>query len=149
MIDAGAGQEVEEDIRLALGKDWNETLLVLYGCINAADPQQHLQSAEAWLAPHPDDAVLLRVLAKLAMRTGQTEKAREYVQKSLAVEPSVEACRLIGDFYQAQRDFATASDYYRKGLVLASNEVISQIEQHPNDQGETADVSADAMSFPA
>jgi HemY protein len=131
MIDAGAGVEVEEDLRLALGRDWNETLLVLYGCVEMADTEKQIRNAEAWLAPHPHDAVLLRVLGKLALRLQQTEKARDYLQRSLDEEPSVEACRLMGDLLFAEKDYVAAGHCYRKGLMLASNEVVAQIEQNP------------------
>lgn len=141
MIEAGAGAEVEEGVRLALGQDWNETLLVLYGCIQMADTERQLQSAEAWLAPHPDDAVLLRVLGKLALRIRQAEKARHYLQRSLNEEPSVEAYRLMADLLFAEKDFATAGEFYRKGLLLASNEVVAQIEQNHDNESPLAEVA--------
>lgn len=132
MIDAGAGAEVEEGVRLALGKDWNETLLVMYGCIQTGDPEKQLRHAEAWLAPHPRDPVLLRVLGKLALRLKQTDKARDYLQRSLAEEPSVEAYQLMGDLLFADKDYAAASEYYRKGLMFASKKVVAQVEQNPD-----------------
>jgi HemY protein len=131
MIEAGAGEEIEEGLRLALGQHWDETLLVLYGCVKTADADRQLTQAEAWLAPHPRDAVLFRVLGKLALRAGQSEKARDYLQKSLDVEPSVEAYRLMGDFLFEQKDFVAAGHCYRSGLMLASREVVAQIEHHP------------------
>jgi HemY protein len=129
MIDVGAGKEVEEELRSALGKDWNETLLVLYGCIQTADPQKHLQTAETWLAPHPRDPVLLSLLGKLAIRAGDTAKARDYLEQSLAEEPSVEAYYRLGELLFAAGDHQGAGTLYRKGLMLASNEVVAQIEQ--------------------
>lgn len=137
MIDAGAGKEIAEDLRKALGREWNETLLVLYGCIDATDPEQHLELAETWLGPHPNDAVLLSLLGKLALRAGQREKARDYLQRSLAQEPSVEAYYRLGELFFSDRDYQTASNHYRKGLMLASNEVVAQVE-HDADQ-ETSD----------
>jgi HemY protein len=142
MIEAGAGAEVEEDLRLAIGRDWSETLLVMYGCIQMADTEKQIHHAETWLGLHPNDAVLLRMLGKLALRIGQTEKAAAYLQHSLAEEPSVEACKLMGDLLYAKKDFAAAGDYYRKGMMLASNEVVAQIEQNPDgepDQPEAAE----------
>lgn len=141
MIEAGAGAEIEEALRLALGKDWNETLLVLYGCIELADTERQLHHAENWLAVHAQDAVLLRVLAKLALRIGHTAKAQDYLQRSLAAEPSVEAYQLLGDLLFARKDFAAASEFYRKGLMLASSEVVHQIERHPEDQPAPAPVT--------
>jgi HemY protein len=137
MIDAGAGLEVEEELRLAIGRDWNETLLVLYGCIQMADTEKQLQHAEAWLAPHPKDPVLLRVLGKLALRIGHGQKGQEYLQRSLDAEPSAEAFQLMGDLLAGRQDLAGASDCYRKGLQFVSRQVVAQVEQAP--KGEPAD----------
>lgn len=148
MIEAGAGVEVEETLRLALGRDWNATLLVLYGCIEMADTERQLRQAEAWLSPHPRDAVLLRVLGKLALRLRQTDRARDYLQRSLEVEASVEAYQLIGDLFHAQKDHATASRFYRNGLVLASNGVVAQIERHPDAEAESEPLTSTDGAVP-
>jgi HemY protein len=139
MIEAGAGAEVEETLRLALGRDWNETLLVLYGCIQMADTERQIHHAETWLTLHPRDAVLLRVLGKLALRIGQREKAENYLQRSLDAEPSVEAYRLMGDLLFEQKDYAAASRYYRGGLMCASHEVVAQIDQNPDGEPDFAE----------
>jgi len=131
MIEAGAGEEVEEELRRALGEEWDETLLVLYGCIQLSDREKQLRNAETWLGPHPKDAVLFRVLGKLAIRNKQWNKARDYLEKSLEVETSVEAYQLLGDLLHRQNDFAGACHYYRNGLMFASSEVVAQIEQNP------------------
>ncbi len=146
MIEAKAGVEVEEILRLALGRDWNETLLVLYGCIQMADTEGQLHHAENWLNIHPRDAVLLRVLGKLALRIKQREKARDYLQRSLDAEPSVEAYQLMGDLLFARKDYSEASNYYRKGLIFASSEVVAMIEDEEELGGdsETAEEEAPA-----
>lgn len=134
MIEAGAGESIEGNLAAALTKDWNETLLVLYGAIRMTNPSQQLTRAETWLGKHGESAVLLRILGKLARRAEQWEKARGYLKKSLALEESVEAYRLMGDVLLALNDPAGASDYYRRGLFYASNEVVTQIEQQPTDE---------------
>jgi len=132
MIEAGAGEEIEDELRRALGEEWDETLLVLYGCIQLPDREKQLQNAETWLGPHPRDAVLFRVLGKLAMRNKLWNKAKDYLEKSLAVEASVEAYQLLGDILHRQNDFAAACHYYRNGLMFASSGVVAQIEQNPS-----------------
>lgn len=131
MIGAGVGEEIEESLRLALGRDWNETLLVLYGCIQHHDTAYQLKEAEYWIGPHPYDAVLFVVLAKLAWRAQQWDKVSDYLKRSLAIESSVEANQLMGDWLFRQNDPAAACHYYRAGLMLASDEVVAQIEQNP------------------
>lgn len=132
MIGAGVGEEIEESLRLALGREWGETLLVLYGCIHHSDAAYQLKEAEYWIGPHPYDAVLYLVLAKLAWRVQQWDKAMGYLKQSLAIEPSVEANQLMGDLLFRQNDPAAACHYYRSGLMLASDEVVSQIEHNPD-----------------
>jgi HemY protein len=131
MIEAGAGAEIEALVRQALSKDWSETLLVLYGCIQLPQANHQLEIAESWLAGRPQDAVLLRVLGKLAMRAQRQDKARAYLEASLAVETSVEAYQLMGDLLLQQNDSFHACQYFRNGLLFASNEVVAQIEQNP------------------
>ena len=57
------------------------------------------------------------------------QKARGYLERSLAEEPSVEAYHRLGELLYAEKDYAGASTLYRKGLMLASNEVVAQLEQ--------------------
>ena len=124
MIDAGVGEEVEEELRLALGRDWNPTLLALYARIATPDAARQLQAAEEWLGPHQDDARLLRVLAQFALRAGQSEKAWEYLQSSLELEPTMEACKLLGDQFFEAGNHAAASVTYRQGLKIACGEPV-------------------------
>lgn len=145
MIDAGAGGEIEPAVRASLDRDWNETLLVLYGCISASDAGQQLAQAEKWLIRHGNDAVLLRVLGKLAVRAGQIEPALRYLEQSLSIEPSVEACQLMGDLLLRQNDTAAACTCFRRGLLLASNEVVAQIEQNPSGESEPAGLETETL----
>ena len=131
MIEAGAGAEIEPMLRQTLGREWNDTLLVLYGCVQLPDAAKQLETAESWLARHGRDAVLLRVLGKLAIGAQQPEKAREYLQSSLAAESSVEAYRMMGDLLLKEGDAVNACQYFRNGLLFASNEVVAQIEMIP------------------
>jgi HemY protein len=129
MIEAGAGEEIEFALRQLITKDWNETSLVLYGCVRLPEPEKQLAQAEGWLAAHRRDALLLRVLGKLALRSQNFDKAKGYLEESLAAEPSVEAYQLMGDLLFQQNDSHTACQYFRNGLLFASNEVVAQIEQ--------------------
>lgn len=129
MIKAGVGNEVEKDLRIALGRGWSEPLLILYGCIKTDDPLKHLETAETWLAPHPDDPILLSLLGKLSIQAGQIEKGREYLLTSLEQEPSVEAYHKLGDLLKSEGKYQEATVMYQKGLLLASDQVVTQMEE--------------------
>ncbi|WP_198246676.1 heme biosynthesis HemY N-terminal domain-containing protein [methane-oxidizing endosymbiont of Gigantopelta aegis] len=129
MIEAGAGDRIESDLVDAIVKNWDATLLVLYGNIDSQDPEKQLQTAEKWLAVHPSDAVLLRMLGKLCLKSGQMEKAEQYLKKSLSIEPTVAAYQLLGDLLLQKGEPEAASGAYKNGLELASSEVVTQAEK--------------------
>lgn len=128
MIDAGAAIEIEESLRKDLEKDWDETLLVLYGCIQSDNPKRQLAKAEAWVSRHPDDAMLLRTLGKLCMRVSNREKAEVYLRSSVELEPSVDGYLFLGDLFSEKGEKDRALESFRKGLLFASDEVVKQID---------------------
>lgn len=141
MIDAGVGEEVEDELRLALGRDWDPTLLGLYARLAAPNADKQLHDAEEWLGPHREDARLYQMLAQFALRAGQAEKAADYLRQSLELEPIMEACKLLGDQFFEARNFVAASAIYRQGLKLAAGE--------PADLEETSRVAQSLASATA
>jgi HemY protein len=138
MIEAGAGAEIESELRAALFAQWEQTLVVLYGCIELAGKAAagQLEFAQVWLKSHSTDPILLRVLGKLCIRNLLDEKAEKYLKESLRIESSVEAFHLLGDLYSRRGDKERASDAYRQGLLLASSEVVKQVEQNPEGEAQ-------------
>jgi HemY protein len=65
----------------------------------------------------------------LALRARQLDKAGQYIQNSLDIEPSVEAFRLMGDVLLQQDQAVKACVFFRNGLLYASNEAIAQVEE--------------------
>ncbi len=128
MIDAGAGAEIEAELANTLSINCDETLLVLFGSIQSSNVSKQLESAERWYYVHQENAVLLAVLGKLAIKCGDTLKAESYLAKSIAAEPTVQAYQLLGDLLFAQGDKDNASTCYKQGLELASSEVVSRID---------------------
>ncbi len=128
MINAGAGAEIEQDLADILSVAWDETLLVLFGSIQSSDVSKQLETAEKWSYVHQENAVLLAVMGKLAVKCGDTFKAESYLAKSIAAEPTVQAYQLLGDLLFAQGDKDNASTCYKNGLELASSEVVSRID---------------------
>ena len=128
MIEAGAGEEIEPRLRELLNREWGETQIVLYGCVQLTDPLEQLSLAEKWVPKHSSDPVFLRVLGKLALRANQLEKATQYITSSLEIEASVEAFRLMGDVLLQQQQAERACLYFRNGLLFAASEAIAQVD---------------------
>ena len=139
MIEAGAGAEIEQALGDELKKEWNETLVVLYGCIESNDSKAQLSAAEKWLRQHPHDAILLRMLGKLSRRCQLNDKAEQYLSASLELEPSVDGYLFLGDLLAEQGDMERSNANYRTGLLLSSDEVVKQIDGVMEGSDEAAD----------
>ena len=128
MINAGASEQIEAVINKQLSVHWDNTTLMLYANLNSNDAQKQLLDAEKWLAVHPNDAVLQRVLGKLALKLQHIEKAEQYLFKSIHLDPSVEAYQLLGEALSSQGDKDKACEYFIRALELASVGVVEHIE---------------------
>lgn len=128
MIEANGGAEIEEDMVNAIADNWSETLLVIFGNIRSKNYVNQLLTAERWIAAHPDNAVLLRMLGKLSLKCDQPDKAQEYLSKSINAEPTVAAYQLLGDLFYDKNDKDKASECYKYGLELASSEIEQNVE---------------------
>lgn len=125
MIEAGAGAKIERALVKSLNEKWDLTLLVLFGSVQSIDFRSQLEVAEKWLLEHGNDPILLRVLGKISIKCEFSDKAKKYLAKSIGVEPTVEAYRILGNFLAEEGDQERASECYKLGLELASSEVIN------------------------
>nr|WP_033412967.1 heme biosynthesis HemY N-terminal domain-containing protein [Methylosarcina fibrata] len=128
MIDAGSGADILEDLIDVLSANWDETLLVLFGSVEAKDVSRQLEIAERWLDAHQDDALLLSVLGKLNLSSKNLEKAEVYLSQSISMEPTVEAYQLLGDILFTQGDKDKACECYKAGLELSSSAIVKRID---------------------
>ncbi len=126
MIKAGKGDAIEGELKKAIDSDFDQTLLILYGCVESSDTAKQIGVAEKWLKKHPKDPVLLKTLGKLSGRSNNPEKCESYLLGSLQIEPSVEAYRLLGDLLQSKGDQEKSIDCYKKGMEFASNSMVQQ-----------------------
>ena len=124
-------QSVAEHEKASLARELHDELggLLVGARMDISWAEQQLGTAEGWATAHPSDAILLRVLGKLSLRANRLEKAKSYLKSSLAAEPSVEAFQLMGDVLMKQKDPLNACQYFRNGLLFASNGVVALIEE--------------------
>ncbi len=76
--------------------NWDSSLVQQYGEIVGPDPEEQLEVAENWNKTKPDDAVLLLTLGRLARRTKEWTKARDYLEASLKLKKSREVYAELG-----------------------------------------------------
>lgn len=125
VISADGGAEIEEKVAAAIFDNWNDILLIIFANIQSSNYVNQLLTAEKWLASHPENAVLLRVLGKISLRCDQPQKAEEYLSKSINLEPTVAGYQLLGDLFYSKNDKTKSSECYKYGLELASNHIES------------------------
>jgi HemY protein len=128
MIIANGGGNIEKNVVKAVSDNWSDVLLVIFGNIESDNYFNQLLTAEKWLASHPDNFILLRILGKISLKCDQPEKAEAYLSKSLHVEPTVAAYQLLGDVFYDKGNKDKASEYYKYGLELASNKIKHNLE---------------------
>ncbi len=129
MIVANGGAEIETAVVDSISENWNETLLVIFGNIKSNHYVNQLLTAEKWVASHPENAVLLRMLGKISIKCDQPDKAEDYLSQSIALQPTVAAYQLLGDLFYNKNDKNKASECYKYGLELASNTIEDNVEK--------------------
>ena len=104
----------ERAVRKALDRTWHEQLVVLYGRIPSPDLARQMTAAEGWLQEHRNDAALMLTLGRIAMMNGAWSKAREYLEASLRLEPSVSVYGELGRLLTHLGEFIRGSEYLGK-----------------------------------
>jgi HemY protein len=116
LIEQGEGDEAEALLRAALDRQWDETLVILYGRAHATQIVRQFERARSWQTTHADSPALYLTLGRLALETGASEEAIEYLQRSLDLLPSRSAYRELGRAYELTGNAEAAMTSFRRGL---------------------------------
>ena len=123
LIACGEDVDAMQILRKVLNKNWSDALIYLYGIADGGTnylPQQ-LHSAEEWLHDRTKNPVLLLTLGRLALRNGMADKARNYLEASVAAGAQPETYRDLGALLEKLGDSDRALACYQKGLSLMTN----------------------------
>lgn len=111
--------EAEVLLRKTLSKSWEDNLIDLYGILRVNDVTELIRNAETWLKYYPQNAALLRALGRLNLRNHLWGVARDYFQRSLAVQKSpetyAELARILNSLGETQKSLET----YQAALQLS------------------------------
>ncbi|MFK2878468.1 heme biosynthesis HemY N-terminal domain-containing protein [Rhodanobacter hydrolyticus] len=113
-----------DELESALRREWSPELVEAYGVLAGGDLAARLGRAESWLSDHPNDATLLLAAGRICVRSGLWGKARQYLERSLALEPGSGAWEALGDTHAGQGDAAQAQRCYRNALAMARGETV-------------------------
>jgi len=119
LIDNLQDQEAEVMLRKTLGKSWDDSLIDLYGILRVTDIAEVIRNAENWLKYYPQSAPLLRALGRLNLRNHLWGVARDYFQRSLAVQKNYETyaelARVLNNLGETQKSL----EVYQAALQLS------------------------------
>ena len=110
----------EAVLRKALKKQWNDSLVRLYGLVEGSKLTKQLQFAEKLLQDQQNSAILYLSLGRLCKKLGLWGKARSYLQESIALNPTAESCQVMAFLLEEQDEADEAASYFRRGLALAT-----------------------------
>jgi HemY protein len=118
LIGFGEHDEAGKLILKHLKRDWDSTLVRLYGLSTGTNSAGQLSHAESWLAQHSEDVQLQLCLGRLAARCQLWGKSRDYFENSYKLEHSAEVCAELGRLLAALGEDKISAAYYREGLML-------------------------------
>jgi HemY protein len=105
------------EIESALRREWSEQLVRTYGELGAAEIDTRLRRAEGWLSAQPNSAGLLLTLGRLCIQSSLWGKAREYLERGLALAPSAALWEALGDCCTGRGETVDAALCYRNALL--------------------------------
>lgn len=114
-----------DELESALRREWSPLLIDTYGALVGEDVEARLHRAEGWLDAHANDAVLLLALGRMCVRLKLWGKARQYLERSLALAPSAAAWEVLGDAWAGDGDMARAQRSYHSAFALSRGEIVA------------------------
>jgi len=115
----GGNAEAQGIIEQSLEREWNPSLVALYGDAAGADALPQIERAEKWLRAHARDPALLLALGKLCMRQALWGKAQSYIEASLALEPTHDGHMTLAALMEQIGKPQEAVAHFRKSAELA------------------------------
>lgn len=121
----GQAAQLVEDF---LDRQWDSSLVGVYGECQGGDVVARIAHAEKWLNAHPRDAMLLLTLGRLCRQNQLWGKAQSYLEASLAVQPSAEAHLELASLLENELEKSDAAVRHYRLAALANNPAALQAQ---------------------
>ncbi len=115
----GGNAEAQAIVEQALEREWNPSLVALYGDAAGTDALPQIERAESWLRAHARDPALLLALGKLCMRQELWGKAQSYLEASLALEATHDGHMTLAALMERIGKPQEAVAHFRRSAQLA------------------------------
>lgn len=122
LIKLGAHSEAEQQLHEFLKKQWDPTLIRLFGQVRGENPAAQLSLAEKWLKEYEHHPEQLLAVARICFYNKLWGKGRSYLEASIGFEPRAESYCELGQLLDQLGEKGKAAECFRKGLQLAAGE---------------------------
>ena len=110
----------EQLLLKSLDNQWDDSLIEVYGRLEARDASAQLARAEKWLDDFGHNENLLLALGRISMRARLWGKAQGYFEASIGARATPAACLALAELFEDQLQQADrAAEYYKRGLKLS------------------------------
>lgn len=120
LVALDADVDAENAILAFLKKDWDDSVVALYGSVKGEDAAKQLLYAEGWLQERPNNAMLLLALGRLSLLNNEWDKARNYFETSLKSRQNAAAYGELGRLLSHLGEHKSSNECFQKGLAMIS-----------------------------
>lgn len=116
--EAGAESQAADVIRDVLKREWDASLVLIFGDLKSEDRAAQLSTIEGWLKQYGEKPELLLVAGRLCLRNRLWGRARSYFEASQKNQSRPEALLELGRLFEEINEKEEARAAYRQGLEL-------------------------------
>lgn len=118
LIEQNQMSTAERLLHESLEKEWDDTLVELYGRTGGEHALDQLETAESWLGLHPANPSLLLTLGRLAMRANLDQKAIGYLERCVNLHGPIDAYTELGALLERIGETERALACYRRATEI-------------------------------
>lgn len=122
LVSSGETAKAEKLLRSTLKSQFSDELVNIYGLLPAEKPQKLLRQIEGWLLARPESAELNLAAGRMAKKSKDFEKAKQYLQSSIAAGHLPEAYAELGDVFELSNESGKALQLFRAGMQALSDQ---------------------------
>ena len=115
---ADRNEELVVFIKNTLAKEWLNELVYFYGKLISKDINRQLSIAEQWLKAQKDNPILLHALGRISIANELWDKAKDYLEASLAIEETPELYADLAQLMIHMGNKEGSHVFNAKGLTL-------------------------------
>lgn len=127
----GEHDEAETLLRQIISKRWHSDIIRLYGSLLPKNAKAQLAFIESFLPEQASDPLLLLSAGRICLRNQLWGRARDYLEKSLALQPHPDTYAELGELMDQLAQSEKRNECFKKGLLLATKRSDESEEEKP------------------